>query len=689
VAAAGVKLPFGLPRPPAAPVQPPSRAALLVLFATTFIAMAPHLLRLPLWLGAVALALMSWRVATLVRGKLPPGVWIRAALSIAMVILVVLQYQTIFGRTAGSALLVSFTALKVLETYTLRDAMFCNVLVAVVVLAAFLFDQSPSTAAYGLACLLLIVVNFSMLVSPGRIAPRRAMRLTSRIVLHCVPIAIIAYVLFPRIEGSLWGIASEPVQAMSGLSDRIAPGSITELNLNDEVAFRVDFEGPPPAHSDLYWRALVLERFDGRVWTSAPPSTREVGINPETATAIGSYQVMLEANDKRWLPVLEIPLSIDAPNRLNALALARAPGSSAERTRYNATWAAARYLQSHQADELNTRVYPGISDDVVELARSFAAPGGNAEAVANRILAHFRNEEFYYTLTPPESSVQPVRDFLFDTRSGYCEHYASAFTTLMRAAGFSARVVLGYQGGERNPSGDYTIVRQSNAHAWSEVWVDGRGWLRIDPTAAVAPERIDLGMEALRRIQSSGGLLGDYDADQVRQMLELDWLSARMKQFALLGDAFTHQWNTWVMAYGPEQQRLLLRRLGVSAPDWTWMVLALTASIAAFMLLTYVLLSGAGSQAEGPRKYYLQFTRKLARAGVAIRPDEGAQDLAERAVLQFPALSGQIRTIAAEYTALVYAPQGRTTLARLRQASRQFRPPRKGGSKNRQHNRAK
>ncbi len=668
--ARAVKLPFNLPRPPAAPLTPPTRAALALLFGTIALALAPHLVRQPLWLAAATTALVLWRLVLLARDRPVPHVALRAVLSVAMVVLVVTQYQTIFGRTAGSAMLVCFTGLKVLETQSLRDAMFANILAAVVVLAGFLFDQSPATAAWGLACGLLVIANFNMLTAPHRAGARRTFALTARILAWALPITLVAYVLFPRIEGSLWGIADEPATAVSGLTDRIEHGSVTELLLNEEVAFRADFEGIPPPREELYWRALVLDRFDGRTWTASGRTPGVDALDPGDASAIVSYSVILEASRRRWLPVLELAVSVSPPNRLDHDALALAPRPPGERYRYQARSAPARYLDTLPAGE-PARAYPGAGDEVMRLAADLDA--GNAEDTATAILAMFREQPYYYTLSPPATGADPVRGFLFETRRGYCEHFAGAFAALMRAAGYPARLVVGYQGGEYNPAGDYYIVRQYDAHAWTEIHVEGRGWMRIDPTAAVAPERIELGLDALRRLESAGALDGDLSADGLRAALELDWLDARFRQMSLWADAATHQWNTWVLGYGREQQQLLLGRLGVAAPDWTWMVLALAASLSAVVLVIHLALALPGREPEMPGRYFAMFRRKLTRAGLTAPASEGPRDLAERAAQRFPDAAADIRAIGAEYTALAYAPAGRASLAVLRRRVRRLK----------------
>ncbi len=659
-----MKLPFGLPMPPKAPVRPPSTFALYLVFFTTALALTPHLLRQPAWLSAITLAIVLWRVVIALRGGRLPPAWLRVVLSVVMIALVVGSYHTIFGRVAGSALLVSFTALKVLETRSLRDAMFCNILVTIVVLAAFLFDQSPASAAYGLACLVLVAVSFVVLVAPGTLPVSGAFALTGRVLLLGVPLALAAYVLFPRIEGSLWGMADDPLTAVSGLSDEIAPGSVSRLNLDDTVAFRVDFDGPAPPRRELYWRMAVLERFDGHRWSRAEQRAPAVTADAGDAAPY-HYTVTLEASDQRWLPVLELPLGVEDGHRLNALGLARARHRVDERLRYRASSSPARFLDVDPG-EVPSLDAAALGDEVRALAQQLAADGGTADEVAARILDHFREQPFYYTLTPPAAGERPLHDFLFESRRGYCEHYASAFAALMRAAGFDARVVLGYQGGEQNPSGGYYIVRQWDAHAWAEVHVAGRGWMRVDPTAAVAPERVEVGLEALRRLASAGGLAGTLDAEQLRQALRLGWWSEHWRQLRMIGDAFTHQWNTWVMAYGPEQQQLLLSQLGIDAPRTTSLLIGLGIAVAVFMGAIGVLLSARGRQRQSPARQFRRFCAKLRRAGFSPAAGEGPVDLAQRAMRQFPGQSAEIAAIADEYTALVYAPPGRASLARLR-----------------------
>lgn len=661
-----------LPRPPKPPQPELKTLSLYWLFGSTLFVLSPHLLRLPLWLGSVTVGLIVWRLLCLGTSIKPPGWLINGLLALGLVGLVLMQYQTIFGRTAGSALLVAFAGLKVLETTTLRDAMFGAILLMVLVMANFLFDQSPTTAVYGLGGMLLIIGNLNMLVAPQQFNLRQALRFTLKILLHGIPLALVAYLLFPRIEGSLWGLAEDPYSGVTGLSDHIAPGSLNNLSRSNEVAFRVEFTGHAPEPDQLYWRTLVLELTDGRRWQRAPLPAAGSKIKPTTNSSIVGYRITLEASGKRWLPLMEQGYSTDRRERINASGTLIASRPIRDRIRYRGTSITQGLIAEQVPAEYNLKLYNGISERVMDLANQFRQRYDSKLELARAVTEYFTEQEFYYTLNPPLLGENPVDEFLFESRAGYCEHYASAFAVLMRAAGIPARVVLGYQGGEANDNGDYHIVRQSNAHAWNEIWIAGQGWVRVDPTAAVAPERIRLGINNLLdrdsianndNLDGETGFEGEGLFDSFGYRLEL----------AI--DGFTHRWNQWVLSYGPEQQRAFLKRLGFSAPDWGWMLLTLFIISSLFLFATFILLNRPGRHPEGPGKYYRQFKKQLSKSGMNIKPWQGPLDLTAAASQRFPDEAGRINHIADLYSAIVYGNMNRKEdLENLKKQVRNFKP---------------
>ena len=641
-----------LPRPPRAPQTIPSKTALATLFVSSLIIFAPHFTRLPIWMSLFCACFVLWRITLLRLNRKVPSSMIRVVLTIVMISLVILQFQTIFGRTAGSALLLVFAGLKILESKDLRDAMFCNCLFMVVVLSAFLFDQSPVTATYGLVSLIIIVSNFNMLIAPKEFAFLRAAKLTGLILLHGLPLTLATYMLFPRIDGSLWGIVKEPTTGSSGLSDQMSPGDINKLSLNDAVAFRVDFKGSAPLGKDMYWRVLVMNQFDGKSWKPQSPNYfRNHKVTKQQEETNYFYSVTLEPSNQTYLPLLDLPVHLESQGRIAA----DGTGSSNKKIRKRIAYDA----QSILAARLTT---PPIEDDrylpsrlkaeTLELGRRFADEEVNGLDIARRILKMFRTEEFYYTLEPPLLNSTPVSDFLFRSRRGYCEHYASAFSTVMRAAGIPARVVLGYQGGEYNSNGDYHIFRQSDAHAWSEIWIENKGWIRIDPTSAVAPERIDYGMDALRRLEADG--YTSRSNVEIGEYLKLTWFEQNIEHLSMIGDTFTHRWNKWIMAYGPAQQREFLQSLGIKAPDWGWMTLTLSLLLVIFLIVSYLIIRRPGQLPESPLKYYRIFQQKLLKHQQQLNQGEGAIDFSRRMAQNFPAKKDEIQEIGELYTTLRY-----------------------------------
>ncbi len=338
----------------------------------------------------------------------------------------------------------------------------------------------------------------------------------------------------------------------------MTPGSLSNLILSDAVAFRVRFVGNQPLPKQLYWRGPVMWDFDGRTWT-AP---RVLYGTPEF-TAHGppiAYEVTLEPHNKRWLFALELPGKV--PPRAFASAdfqlYAVAAGEHARALRDD-LFPRLQLRPDRGPRRAAARAAPCRRDPTRARrpsAHELRARHQDDRAVMQAVLTRFRNEKFFYTLTPPLlGKDDPVDEFLFETRSGFCEHYSSAFAVLMRAAGIPARIVTGYQGGEVNLLGNYLIVRQAEAHAWTEVWLRNEGWVRVDPTAAVSPLRVESGISAAvpRTDPLPLFVRGDF---------------AALRQLRLTWDLMANTWNQWVLGYTPERQRLLLSRVGIDDATW-------------------------------------------------------------------------------------------------------------------------
>lgn len=597
-------MPVGAPSAPAAPpstppLDPLSRRWAL---AAALLCLLPLLLQvqgaLTFGIGAVALA-----VPLLAREGHAPA-WLRFVLIVALLGTVMTLYEFRFGRDTGCAMLATMLALKPVEMRSLRDARSLLGFALFAPFATFLLDQGPLSLSLGLAgavAALTALHTLSEIESDARAPARRPWsRLASvaRMIAIGLPLAMVVFWLFPRFSAPLWGVP-ERALAKPGLSDRMSPGDWIDLIADDTPALRVTFFGEAPPQSQMYWRGHVLWDFDGRTWTSVGWSRAisRARTRPGPPPVTYDYEVEIEPTDRSQLVALEMPLA--APegahlygdytlvSRQTLNALTRWRMRSAPQT------ALAEADLHPMLRSLALRLPPGYNPRTLELAARWRREAGPAsrttdDAIVRRALDWIR-AEFVYTLETPLLGRDSVDEFLFDEKAGFCEHYSSAFVVLMRGAGIPARVVTGYVGGYRNPVGGYWLVRRSDAHAWAEVWIEGRGWVRVDPTAAIAPERI-------------------YDTIDDRRPGALGGFSGLSPVFDV-GDWLRRSWNDFVLGYDARRQRQLLRNVGM--PD-----LDTGALVRLFVIATVLAMAGMlwlATRQERERDPVLRAWRRMER----------------------------------------------------------------------------
>lgn len=655
----------------ARPAPFPPLPAAYWLLAGLALVIAPHTQHLPPWLGALAFAMLLWRLGAAM-GRLPlPGKWILPLLLAGSAVGILVQYRTLFGRDAGVAMLTLMLALKLLEMRTYRDAMLAVFLGYFLVITNFFYTQSIPLAVYLFIVVLILTAALVMLNHPASALQwRRPLKFAALLLAQSVPVMLLLFVLFPRPGGPLWGMPRDAFSARTGLSETMAPGSISNLVQSDAIAFRAEFTGAPPAYSSLYWRALVLENFDGRTWSVARGSFMPAPPLKTGGTAV-AYSLTIEPHDKPWVFALEAPdpRALPPDTFLTGNMLLRAKKPMQRMTRFRLSSYPAYQLGEHLgASQLRgalslPNTYNPQARALAERIRQEAA--GDADVVA-RALEVFRQQGFSYTLTPPLLGRDSIDDFLFRTRSGFCEHYAGAFTFLMRAAGVPARVVAGYQGGEYNPVGNYLIVRQSDAHAWSEVWLQGRGWVRIDPTAAVSVSRIENGIASA---------LPEGEPLPFFVRTNLAWV----KQLRQSWDAINHHWDQWVLGFDQEQQIGLFARLGFGIVSWRELAWGLGIGLALLLgvIAAFTLWPGGGPAPDKVQALYLRYCKKLERIGLGRSPSEGPLDFARRVRAERPELAHTADTVTNLYVQLRYgAHTSGLMLGELSQLVKGFRPKR-------------
>ncbi len=625
----------------------------MLTLAAVALCVLPYVTRMPWWASVVTGLLLAYRAAVGL-GRLRP---LPAAVQTSMLALIAVgaslglwsNFGTLSGRDGGGAIFVMLLALKAVETHNRRDLYVLALLGFFVTITHFFFAQDTLTAAYALLSIAALCASIALTERPSLWPVRadsnahlgqdnlnvRSAVLTSagKLLLQALPLAVALFVLFPRPNGPLWQmpVASKGTST-SGLSDTVNPGSISNLATSDEVAFRAQFDGPTPPPYALYWRGPVMEQFDGNAWRMAP----QFRVAPQIQVSGASYNYTLtaEASNQSWVLALDAPTNIDpaAGLRITRSMQVIKPSLIGSRTLFKLS-AAPNYRYGLTEDPYLLQynlALPGGNPRLRELAQSWKtqSPLGRVRAGLNV----FRHGGFAYTLKPPLLPPTNGLDFfVFNSKRGFCEHYASAFAFMMRAAGVPARLVTGYQGAEAN--GNYLIVRQANAHAWTEVWIEGEGWIRVDPTATVSPERIRNGTSSL---PDAPGLAAGDDAP--------------FQSLRLRIDALQNLWNTWVIGYDGAQQQLLFKKLGLG--DFGSLKLVLF-SIALIALAALPLLLRRRPKPEPLVAAYhlLSLRLRLPRA-----PQESAADYLTRAAQVYPDQAGEIASLIQRYQTLRYGP---------------------------------
>lgn len=564
-------------------------------------------------------------------------------LSVLAIVLLVNQHRGFFGRDAGTGLFTVALGLKLLEIKSQRDIYLIVYLAFIVAASQFLYEQSVLMAGY---IILVCVVLLATLIiqTAAQIQTKWAIKTAAAIILQALPLTVAAFVLFPRVEAPRWMWLTDDAKGVSGLTQTLEPGSIADLSLSDALVFRVRFKGDVPPPHLRYWRGPVYTKTDGVRW-SMVDQHREQMLQPTFTGAVYEYTLLMEPQKENWVFALELPQTFDASLRLNAVYQLLTHKRPSERAEYSIT--SRPFYNTGTIDEVeyreNLQLPKAASEKQLALVESLGGFAGNPEQFINNLLDYFRREEFHYTLTPPLLPMDPIDTFLFETRSGFCSHYATAFVYLLRLANIPARVVGGYQGGQMNSVGGFLEIRQADAHAWAEAWLEGKGWVRFDPTAAIAPERIEHGVNVDMQLASGEVNFGM----PVSESMALRWL----KHSRQLWQSIDYNWQRWVINYRGASQGQVLEWLGIKdVGDWVTSLLISTLGLTA-PLAFYLLRKKAPDQAM---RYYCRFCAKMAKAGMPIQPGEGAKHFGERIISQKPQLSPLVEQITATFVRLRY-----------------------------------
>lgn len=620
---------------------------LMWVVAGLVLAVVPHVLHLSPWILALLAAAIGARILTEAKGWALPPKWLRILIAFCALFGVLLTYRTLNGVEAGTALLVVMAGMKLLETRGLRDLTVVVFLGYFALFAGFLYNQELLLLPYMLATAWLLTATLMRIHQTTLSMPvREAAGLTGNMMVQALPLAVLLFLLFPRLPGNFWSIPARS-QAITGLDDELSPGDVSELSVSGAIAFRVKFDGALPPPRERYWRGPVLHNFDGRTWRRPLPL-----YIPQVVHPIGDtyrYRLTLEPHQRPWIFGLDVVTRWpESTMRTSDLQLVTRRNSVSTLTSFDLESSTNYAVQAPLPAAMrraDLQVPQGRNPRTLELAQRLRASAGDDEAFVEAVLRMFREQEYYYTLEPPRLERDSVDDFLFNTRRGFCEHFASAFTTIARAAGVPARIVTGYHGGEFNPINGYLVIRQSDAHAWSEVWMDGKGWVRVDPTAAVSPERIEGGIDAAMSASEPvpGRLIR---SSRVLSSIRLAW------------DAANTFWNNQVIEFSAEQQRWLASKVGVDELGSRELGIAMAIALGAFFtILSAYLAWHFRPRARDPVQHvYEQLCRKFAKADLPRLPHEGPSDYLNRLATAKPKIARDLSEAREIYVGLRYGP---------------------------------
>ncbi len=646
--------------------QPIPRISLNWLLIAQALVIVPFALHVPVALIILWLVCTFWRIQIFRMRVRMPGTWIKSSLLVGTAGGIFLARGSLIGLDAGAALLIAAFILKMLEMQTRRDALVLIFLGFFCVAVGYLFEDA---LLWGLFTLLPIATLLAALIGlqQSNLAskPAGTLMLATKLLLQAVPLMLLLFLFFPRLD-PLWSLPQPSNKALTGLSDSMAPGDIAELSKSASLVFRASFDGPVPPRSQQYWRGLTLEQFDGRRWSQS--SRAQVPDAPDWRRAGEQihYSIVLEPTGKPWLMTMDVGQTDLAGARQMSDFRWQRRRPVEQSMLYNVvSWPDAVRETTlsdsarSQALQLPAKGNPEAREWAADLHRRYP----RTDALVDAMLSYFTEQPFHYTLKPPTLGPNSIDDFLFASRSGFCAHYAGAMTFALRAAGIPARVVAGYQGGELNPDGNYISVRQFDAHAWVEYWQAGVGWRSVDPTAAVAPARIEQGLE--QALASGEEFLADSPMSALRYR-HLAWVNALRMSW----DNLNYGWQRWVLGYQGQQQLQVLGRWfsGVQAPVFAGSGLAILGLLALWLLKPW------RRESDSQLRLFNRFERLLARHGLKRQQGEGAQAFARRAALHFPQHAEAIEGFVDEFQAQRYAgasgsaAQLRRRLKRLRRS---------------------
>ena len=654
-------------------------SGMLWLLAAQIAVMLPFLFYLPVWLFPVLFFSAGWRIRVMLGKAEQPGIFIKILLGILGIAALKLSGIPIVSLEMTASFLMLGFAYKSLEVIERRDGMVVILTGFILIGVLFLYSQSILVTLYSFFS--VIILTGAMIAiqqsgaqpinQNGRNKPSHAiwskLRLSTAMLLLCLPLMILFFVFAPRFQ-PFWTVPTAGGQAKTGITDSMSPGDIAQLSQSDGLAFTVSFEGKRPRQNELYWRGLVLQYFDGKTWTQNDPDTPPIQLQQYDLVFDASriaiekkgepihYKTIYQKTGQPWMFALNPVVDIEGPALFgpNFRVIAKQAINEAVLVKFSS-------FPESQKDTVIDPATKAINLQLPEkgnsksrlLAEQLLSSSQSKQEYIQKVLNSFREQQYFYTLRPPLLGDENTIDgFLIDSKKGFCAHYAGSFVFMMRAAGIPARVVTGYQGGEWNENGQFLAVHQFDAHAWTEVWLEGQGWLRYDPTAMVAPQRIERNLEAA--MQQEGSFL----EGQTLSLNKVKWLNGLRKQL----DSLQYGWQRFVLNFDNDTQQSLLKKLfgEMTIQKTMFIVGGLFAGIMVLWLGFLGLMKSRSSEAR-EHQLYRKFTELLSKKGVIKDIAQTPEAFRQLAIEKLPESATEINAFTQLYSAICYNPGANNT----------------------------
>lgn len=653
---------------PSRPLSAVATAPLVGVCLALLLAAAPLFSRVAGWAIALLVIAAATRLHLNRRAARLPSLALKVVLFGLSAGGVALTYGTMVGIEPGITVVIVLLALKVMETNGERDFQVLVLLGYFLCLCTLFFSQELLIWLYvGAVFVLLTATLVRFHRGADADGASHPIRLSATLLVQALPIIVLLFLFFPRTSTGFRFQFSRSLLGTGGMSDRLSPGSVSSLALSEEPAFRADFpDGNMPPISQMYWRGAVLWRGDGMTWVPGPqlPLERRTG---QLGGAAIRQKISLQPHGGRWVFALDRPTGEGTKFEFMPGGYLLNPRLLFNTLRYEVVSRPENHELSLPVDQMRAALSPAVrpSPQVQALVDGWRRGATSGREIIERALHHFHEEKFSYSLDPGTYGDNALDEFLFTRRVGFCEHYAAAFAALMRVAGLPSRVIVGYHGGElNNRIGKYVIVRQSDAHAWTEVWLQDSGWVRVDPTEVIAPDRISSGLASFLQTRGGGAELTDANSSDTA----IGWREM-MRELGLAWDSINYQWDLRVLNFDEDEQHAFLAQIGL---DESWTEVAGWSAGIVMVLLGGLSLwlrrPGRVPQDEAGRAWS-EFCRLLAAGGVPREPWEGPTHFGQRAADIFLQHRAAILQVADLYARARYAadpPPARELLAAVR-----------------------